>query len=105
MRRATGARIERTPGERMTQPKDTIYCSKCGTELPSIANFCHQCGQPQKATAPSESAATSSITLTRRWAWGAGPIPFDVFIDDKYAGNIKISTTATFTVPPGEHKI
>ena len=89
----------------MTEPKDTIFCIQCGTSLPSIANFCHQCGHPQKAAAPTGSAATSSITLTRRWAWGAGPIAFDVFIDDEYAGNIRNSTTAQFTVSPGEHKI
>jgi hypothetical protein len=100
-----GSESSKLPGEHMTEQKDTIFCSKCGTQLPSTANYCLQCGHSQKATTQSDSVATSLITLARRWAWGAGDVAFDVFIDDQYAGNIRNSATTQFTVPPGEHKI
>lgn len=33
-----------------------MYCIHCGTELPDQANFCWQCGKPQRAQAPSPAA-------------------------------------------------
>jgi len=33
-----------------------MYCSKCGTELPDGANFCWQCGLPQRGQDSSPSS-------------------------------------------------
>ena len=36
-----------------------MFCSSCGTECPSAANFCHQCGQQLNLSQASNEAASS----------------------------------------------
>ena len=36
-----------------------MFCSSCGMERPSTANFCHQCGQQLNLSQVSNKAASS----------------------------------------------
>ena len=61
-----------------------MFCNNCGTELPEEANFCSNCGKPQKPDVLAEVAKWETCEIERGIVGKSG-----IFRDNVFAFNAK----------------
>lgn len=79
-----------------------MYCLGCGCKLDLGAKFCSHCGKP---TAMLNANGTGKIIVARPNSFFGFAIPFDVYVDNSYLGNLTNGTTLSCDTSLGIHDV
>ena len=77
-----------------------MKCEKCGSNIGFGEKFCTNCGQVVNV-----SSENGVINIVRTKNYFGCAIPFKIFIDGTYVGDIKVGKTLTFNAPLGVHRV